>query len=257
MKVFKNPKASFETNVTGAETVLTAAARCGKKVLLTSSSEVYGPHRTPPFREEHAGPEPTFSGRRWFYALSKLRNEADALVLHHEKGLPVVVTRLFNTVGPGQVGDYGMVVPRFVNQALEGKPLTVFGGGAQTRCFAWIGDTVESLVRLMESPGAAGRIVNMGSTEEVSILELAEKVKKMTGSASPIRLIPYERAYGPGFEDVDRRVPDLARLEELIGTIRQTPLAATLTRIIRDRILCMRLERRLSNTRLVFPARTG
>lgn len=229
--IVEHPVHTIETNVMGTEAVLQAAARYRAKVLLASTSEVYGKGSRVPFREEDdivLGPT---SKSRWSYAASKMVDEFLALAYHAEKALPVVIARLFNTVGPRQRGRYGMVIPRFVAQALANEPLTVYGDGQQTRCFCDVSDTVRALIGLAEQEAAVGRVFNVGASEEVSILDLAQRVKAATGSQSPIRLIPYDQAYAPGFEDMRRRVPDTARVQQLLGWQPQIPLDEILQRV--------------------------
>ena len=217
MLIVQQPVSSIETNIHGTEIVLRAAARKGKKVLIASSSEVYGKGAKVPFSEEDDCVLGPTTKARWSYACSKAIDEFLALAYHRERGLPVVVVRLFNTVGPRQVGRYGMVVPRFIRQALEGGPITVFGDGRQTRCFCHVRDVVEALVRLMETDAALGRVFNVGSDEEVSIRQLAERVRRLVGAEVPIVHVPYGEAYEAGFEDLRRRTPDLTRIRNLIG----------------------------------------
>jgi UDP-glucose 4-epimerase len=234
-RVCADPAAVFDINVHAAGTVLDAAARCGKKVLLASSSEVYGPGRAlggGGFREEEVADVRDLAGPRWAYASSKLASERRALALARDAGLPVVIARLFNVIGPGQSEAQGMVVPRFVRQALRGGPLTVHGDGLQTRTFTWVGDAVECLVRLMESPAAEGRAVNVGSTETVAIRDLAAMVAAAAPVRPPVVHVPYEEAFGPGFEDVRHRRPDTSRLGRLVGFVPRTPLRPSLENII-------------------------
>jgi UDP-glucose 4-epimerase len=214
--VVEQPVRTIETIVNGTDVVLRACARYRRPFLLTSTSEVYGKGTKVPFGEDDdtvMGPTTT---RRWAYACAKALDEFLALAHWHETRLPVVVARLFNTVGPRQTGRYGMVVPRFVQQALAGEPLTVFGDGRQSRCFAHVADVVDALARMLHRPEAHGRVFNIGNDEEVSILALAERVRDRTGSRSPIRQVPYSEAYTAGFEDMTRRVPDLSRIRKLI-----------------------------------------
>ncbi len=215
--IVEHPVHTIETNVQGTEGVLKAALRYRAKVLIASTSEVYGKGSRLPFAEEDdvlLGPT---SKSRWAYAASKMVDEFLGLAYHREYGLPVVVFRLFNTVGPRQTGRYGMVIPRFVSQALRGEPLTVFGDGSQQRCFCDVRDVVQALLQLAQHPQAIGQVFNIGSTEEVSIKELAERVINITGSASTTTLIPYDQAYAPGFEDMARRQPDISRVKALLG----------------------------------------
>jgi UDP-glucose 4-epimerase len=215
--IVEQPVYTIETNVMGTEAVLQAALRYGCRVLLASTSEVYGKGSKLPFSEEDdilLGPT---SKSRWAYAASKMVDEFLALAYQREYGLEAVPFRLFNTVGPRQTGRYGMVVPRFVRQALKGEALTVYGDGSQSRCFCDVRDVVQALFGLIRHPGAPGEVYNIGSTEEVTIGQLAVRVKTITGSDSPIINVPYAEAYAPGFEDMQRRVPDTARLRGLIN----------------------------------------
>jgi UDP-glucose 4-epimerase len=216
--IVDSPVRTIETNVHGTELVLKLANKKRKKVLLTSTSEVYGKAEAIPFREDgDLVMGPTSKGR-WSYACSKAIDEFLALAYHKEKRLPVVVARLFNTVGPRQTGRYGMVIPNFVKQALLGHPLSVHGDGSQRRCFGYVGDVVGQLVALAEEPRAVGQVFNVGNDrEEVTILDLARRVKERTASSSEIVLVPYDKAYEEGFEDMSRRIPDLSRLRALTG----------------------------------------
>lgn len=232
--IVESPVRTIETNVHGTEVVLRHAAKKGKTVLIASTSEVYGKSPSVPFREDGdlvMGPS---SKHRWAYACSKAIDEFLALAYWKEKKLPVIIVRLFNTVGPRQTGRYGMVVPNFVRQALAGEPITVFGDGLQTRCFTYVGDVVGALVALASEPGAIGTVLNLGSTQEISIRDLAERVKALTGSASPIQMVPYDQAYESGFEDMHRRVPDISRIRALIGYEPRVPLDDILRRVIAD-----------------------
>ena len=215
--IVDRPLHSFITNIRGSETVLEAAHRYRRKVLLASTSEVYGKNRSGPFHEDDDRVLGSNKISRWAYSTSKAVDEVLAFAYHRERGLPTVVVRLFNTVGPRQTGAYGMVLPRFVEQALAGEPLTVYGDGRQTRCFCHVGDVIEALLALLHEPKAEGDVFNVGSTEEVSILELAEAVIQATGSSSTLRLVPYEEAYEEGFEDMRRRVPDISKIRDLVG----------------------------------------
>jgi UDP-glucose 4-epimerase len=215
--VVEQPVQTIETNIMGAEAVLKAAARYRAKVLIASTSEVYGKGLRVPFREDDDVVLGPTSRNRWAYAASKMIDEFLALAYHQKYGLPVVIARLFNTVGPRQTGRYGMVVPRFVQQALANEPITVYGDGSQSRCFCDVSDTVRALESLLETEEAVGKIFNVGSTTEISILELAQRIKTLLASDSPIHFIPYEQAYAPGFEDMQRRVPDTTRIEQLTG----------------------------------------
>lgn len=215
--IVEAPVRTIETNVHGTEVVLKHAAKKSKLVLVASTSEVYGKSADVPFREDGDLALGPTSRHRWAYACSKALDEFLALAYWKEKKLPVVIVRLFNTVGPRQTGRYGMVVPTFVQQALAGQPITVFGDGTQTRCFTAVSDVVSALAALPGEPRAVGGVFNIGNTEEVSILQLAQRVKALTGSASPIVSIPYDEAYEAGFEDMPRRVPDLSKIAGLIG----------------------------------------
>jgi len=216
--IVESPVRTIETNVHGTELVLKLANKKDKEVIITSTSEVYGKAEAFPFREDgDLVMGPTSKGR-WSYACSKAIDEFLALAYHKEKHLPVVVVRLFNTVGPRQTGRYGMVIPNFVKQALLGHPLNVHGDGTQSRCFGYVGDVVGQLVALAEKPEAVGEVFNVGNDrEEVTILDLARRVKERTSSKSEIVLVPYEKAYEEGFEDMSRRVPDLSKLRRLTG----------------------------------------
>ncbi len=231
--VVERPTETIETNVLGTHFVLGAARRYRCRTLLASTSEVYGKGAKIPFAEEDdllLGPS---SRSRWSYAASKLLDEFLGLAAHREFGLPVTILRFFNTVGPGQTGRYGMVVPRFVRAALAGKPIPVFGDGEQSRCFCHVGDTVRALVALMDKPErSAGEIFNIGSVEEVTINELAQAVLARTGSTAGIAHIPYSEAYAPGFEDMRRRVPDTNKLHGVTGWQPERSLDEILTDVI-------------------------
>lgn len=214
--IVERPVHTIETNVKGTEVVLRAAARDRKLVVIASTSEVYGKSTSLPFHEDNDLQLGPTSHSRWAYACSKALDEWLGLAYHVEQEVPVVIVRFFNTVGPRQTGRYGMVLPSFVNRALAGEPIEVYGTGDQSRCFGHVRDAVEALARLLDTPAAIGRVVNVGSDEEISINGLAERVRDLAGSSSPIVHIPYSEAYGPGFEDMMRRVPDVSRLEELI-----------------------------------------
>ena len=216
--IVESPVNTIETNVHGTEMVLKLANKKKKKVVVASTSEVYGKGVQVPFREDaDLVLGPTNKGR-WSYACSKAIDEFLALAYHKEKRLPVVLVRLFNTVGPRQTGRYGMVIPNFVKQALLGRPLTVFGDGSQSRCFTYVSDVVGQLVALAQEPRALGEVFNVGNDrEEITVLELARRVKARAGSKSEVVLIPYDQAYEEGFEDMQRRVPDLEKLRALTG----------------------------------------
>jgi UDP-glucose 4-epimerase len=215
--VAEQPVRTIRTTIHGTEVVLGAANRFGKKILITSSSEVYGKGSRVPFSEDDDVVMGATSYSRWCYAYSKAIDEFMGLAYHKESGLPVVLVRLFNTVGPRQIGMYGMVLPRFVQAALEDRPITVYGDGKQTRCFCHVHDVVNALVKLIMTAGTAGRVFNLGGSEEISMNELAERVIRLSGSRSRIENIPYEQAYGRPFDDLVRRVPKLDRIREAIG----------------------------------------
>lgn len=215
--IVEDPVHTIETNVVGTEAVLKSSLRYGCRVLLASTSEVYGKGSRIPFREDDDVLLGATRHSRWAYAASKMVDEFLGLAYYREYRLPVTVVRLFNTVGPRQTGRYGMVIPRLVGQALHGEPLTVFGDGAQQRCFCDVRDAVRAIEDLASHPDAAGQVFNVGGTNEITIKALAERILEITGSASPIRYVPYADAYGPGFEDMQRRVPDVSRIAALTG----------------------------------------
>jgi UDP-glucose 4-epimerase len=230
--IVEAPVRTLETNVQGTEVVLKAAAKKQRPVVIASTSEVYGKSEAVPFREDgDIALGPTVK-HRWAYACSKALDEFLALAYWKEKRLPVIIVRFFNTVGPRQTGRYGMVIPNFVRQALAGEPITVFGDGTQTRCFTYVGDVVGALAEIVTREAAYGGVYNVGNTEEVSIRDLAERVKALTKSASPIVNIPYDQAYESGFEDMPRRVPDLAKIRALIGYEPRVTLDETLRLVI-------------------------
>jgi UDP-glucose 4-epimerase len=230
--IVESPVRTIETNVRGTEIVLKLAAKKGRPVLLASTSEVYGKSEKVPYAEDDDHVlGPTTRGR-WSYAASKLVDEFLALSYGKEKGLPIVIARLFNTVGPRQTGRYGMVIPSFVRQALAGGPLTVYGDGKQSRCFADVGDVVGALVRLMDEPRARGQVFNVGNDEEITIRALAERVIARAGAKAEIRHVPYDEAYEAGFEDMRRRVPDLRKIKALIGYAPTNGIDAILDRVI-------------------------
>jgi len=230
--VIRKPVETIETNVSGTENILRAARRTGSKVLIASTSEVYGKSWQVPFKEDGDIVLGATSRNRWSYACSKALDEFLALAYNHSYGLPVVVCRFFNTVGPRQSGRYGMVLPRFINQALTGQPMTVYGNGTQTRCFSLVSEVIDSALSLMETPDAVGNVVNIGSTEEITILELARRVREISGSSSEIVMIPYEDAYPPDFEDMQRRVPDVSKLLALTGNAPSASLNTIIRQII-------------------------
>ena len=214
--IMEHPVDTLEVNVKGTETVLRIANKYKKKVFIASSSEVYGKHEEHTLSEGDNRVMGDVKKRRWAYACSKTIDEFMALAYFDEKKLPVVIGRLFNTVGPRQTGQYGMVLPRFVKSALLGKPITVYGDGKKTRSFLHVYDAVDAIIKLMNEPAAEGDIFNIGNGEEIAIKELAHKVKQMTGSPSEIEFLPYEKAYGPGFEDMRRRCPNIDKLKKTI-----------------------------------------
>ena len=230
--IVERPVHTIETNILGTEMVLRLANRYRRKVLIASTSEVYGKGVRVPFSEEDDRVIGPTSKSRWAYATSKAVDEFLGLAYHREKEVPVVVLRFFNTVGPRQTGRYGMVIPRFVTWALAGEPIQVYGTGAQSRCFCNVADTVRAITGLMEAPAAVGEIFNIGTNEEVTIDELARRVKTMTLSSSEIVHVPYDDAYAPGFEDMDRRVPDIDKINRTIGWKPTLTLDQTLEGII-------------------------
>ena len=228
--IIKKPLESMTTNIRGSEIVLEMCHRYRKQALVASSSEIYGKNVNGPLREDVDRILGSPLKSRWSYSTAKAIDEILAYIYWKEKGVPTVIARLFNTVGPRQTGAYGMVIPRFVAQAMAGEPITVYGDGKQSRCFLHVRDTVSALVKLMEHPQATGEAFNVGSQEEVTIEELAKRVIAITGSRSILINVPYDQAYEEGFEDMHRRVPDTTKLHQLIG-FRPT---MTLERIIRD-----------------------
>jgi UDP-glucose 4-epimerase len=230
--IVQDPVHTIQTNIMGTEAVLVAAQRYGCKVLIASTSEVYGKGVRVPFHEDDDRLMGPTTRSRWAYATSKAIDEFLGLAYQSQYGLPVVVMRLFNTVGPRQTGRYGMVVPRFVRQALKEEPLTVYGDGSQSRCFSDVADVTRAIAQLAEEPGAVGQVFNIGSTEEVTIRELAERVINLTESRSEITYVPYDEAYAPGFEDMQRRVPSIERISRLIGYGPRYTLEETLGRVI-------------------------
>lgn len=215
--IVERPLRSLTTNIRGSEIVLEAAHRYRRKILLTSTSEIYGKNSSGPLAETADRILGSSSVARWAYSTAKAVDEVLAFAYHKERGLATVVVRLFNTVGPRQSPAYGMVVPRLVRQAIAGEPLTVHGDGLQTRCFCHVTDVVDVLARLLDDDAAVGDVFNIGATEEITILDLARRIVERTGSASPIELVPYEEAYESGFEDMRRRVPDISKVHSLTG----------------------------------------
>jgi UDP-glucose 4-epimerase len=230
-KIIEVPVDAIEINVLGSHNVLTLAARYNKLCLITSTSEVYGKSTKQPFTEDDDVVYGPTTKIRWSYACSKAIDEFLGLAYHNTQKLPVVIARLFNTTGPRQTGRYGMVLPRFVDQALRGDPITVFGNGKQSRCFADVSDVVRALLLLADHPAAIGQVFNVGNPEEISIGELAKLVKKLTRSESPLKLIPYDEAYQPGFEDMERRVPNILKVSRL-GYAPKIKLREIIARII-------------------------
>jgi len=230
--IVESPVRTIETNVHGTEVVLKIANKKKKLVLIASTSEVYGKSVNVPFQEDAdlvLGPT---TKHRWAYACSKMIDEFLALAYWKERKLPVIIVRLFNTVGPRQTGQYGMVVPNFVRQALAGVPITVFGDGTQSRSFTYVGDVVKAMVALINEPRAVGQVFNIGNGQEITIAGLAEKIKAMTGSSSTIATIPYDQAYEAGFEDMPRRVPDISKIAALVGYKPTVELDEILLRVI-------------------------
>lgn len=230
--IVESPVRTIETNVRGTEVVLAAANKKKKKVLIASTSEVYGLSDQVPFREDGNLVMGATTKGRWSYACSKAIDEFLALAYWHEKKLPTIVVRLFNTVGPRQTGQYGMVIPTLVKQAIAGKPLTVYGDGSQTRCFGFVGDIVGALVKLMDREDAVGQVFNIGSNQEVSITQVAQRIKELTNSHSEIVYIPYSEAYEAGFEDMPRRVPDIGKIAALVGFAPKMDLDGILREVI-------------------------
>jgi nucleoside-diphosphate-sugar epimerase len=244
--IVEQPVRTIETNIKATELVLELSARKAKPVLLISTSEVYGKSERPKFNEDDDLILGATSRARWCYAASKIIDEFLAIAYYKEKKLPTVVVRIFNTIGPRQTGQYGMVVPRFVRQALLGEPITVYGDGRQQRSFTWVGDVVDAVIKLIQNSQAYGEVFNIGHTQEISILDLASLVIEMTGSQSKIVLVPYEQAYEEGFEDMRRRVPDLSKVENLIGYKPSMNLRELLGQIIA-------FERERWTTRVDYP----
>ncbi|HUS10971.1 MAG TPA: GDP-mannose 4,6-dehydratase [Pyrinomonadaceae bacterium] len=230
--IVESPVRTIETNVRGTEVVLALANKKQKRVLIASTSEVYGLSTDVPFREDGNLVMGATTKGRWSYACSKAIDEFLALAYWREKKLPATIVRLFNTVGPRQTGRYGMVIPTFVKQALAGRPITVYGNGEQTRCFGYVGDVIGALIKLMDTADSVGQVFNIGSTEEISIRDLAEKVRQLTRSNSEIVFVPYAEAYEEGFEDMPRRVPDTSKINELVGFKPEMTLEGILETVI-------------------------
>jgi nucleoside-diphosphate-sugar epimerase len=233
-EVIRRPLSTLLSNIRASEQVFEFASERGIRTVFTSTSEVYGKNDADRLRENDDSIFGSTQKVRWTYAISKAADEFIALAFHRERGFPVTIARLFNTTGPRQSGSYGMVVPRFVRQALSGEPMTIHGDGTQTRCFTNVFDTVEALTRLATTDAAIGQVVNVGQPSEISIDELAHKVRDMAGSRSEIRYIPYDEAYGLGFEDMRRRVPDASFLGRLTGFVPDTDLELTISQIIAE-----------------------
>lgn len=231
--ILDRPVDTIETNVAGTEAVLRAAAETRPRVLIASTSEVYGKNDRVPLSEDDDRVLGPTTKSRWSYACSKAIDEFLGLAYHRERQVPVTIVRFFNTIGPRQTGRYGMVVPRFVRQALDGQPITVYGDGEQSRCFTDVEDAVRGAVAVSMTPAAVGGVFNLGTSHEVTVRQLAERVRTLVGSASPIELVPYDEAYQPGFEDLRRRVPDIAKAARVVGYRPQVSLDESLRRVIR------------------------
>jgi len=230
--IMEYPLKAIQTNVHGTEMVLELASKRKQKVMLASTSEVYGKDGGVPYKENGDRLMGATTTSRWSYACTKALDEFMALAYFEERKVPVVVVRFFNTCGPRQTGQYGMVIPRFVRNALFGKPLVVYGDGTQTRCFTYVGDAVRAVTALVETEEATGGVFNVGSTQEIQIRELAQKVIELTGSSSKIEYMSYEDAYGKGFEDMKRRVPDISKIRNLIGWQTEVDLDELLQKVI-------------------------
>ena len=230
--ILEHPLWSLQTNIRGTDIVLTAADRHRKPVLVASTSEVYGKNDSGPLKEDDDRIMGSSQLSRWFYATAKAADEALAAAYWQEKRLPTICVRFFNTIGPRQTGRYGMVVPRFIGQALRNEPVTVYGDGLQTRCFTYVGDVVRSVIALTETENAWGDVYNVGRHAEISIYDLAARIIELTGSSSEIVLVPYNEAYSEGFEDMRRRVPEVSKLRQTIGYAPDTSLDESLRRII-------------------------
>ncbi|HKO11604.1 MAG TPA: NAD-dependent epimerase/dehydratase family protein [Acidobacteriaceae bacterium] len=251
--VVERPVHTIQTNIMGTEAVLKVAHRYGCRVLVASTSEVYGKGARLPFRENDDVLLGATEKSRWGYAASKMVDEFLALAYYREHGLPVVVFRLFNTVGPRQTGHYGMVIPRLMRQAMRDEPITVYGDGTQRRCFGDVADVIDALVKLMEHPQSTGQVFNIGNArEEISILELANRIRTVANSRSEISLVPYAQAYAPGFEDMERRVPDTQKIQTLTGWSPKLSLDATLRRV--HQWLLSSEERSLATTPTFVPS---
>jgi UDP-glucose 4-epimerase len=232
--IIQSPVRVIQTNILGTEAVLNIANRYRRKVLLASTSEVYGKNDKLPFKEDDDSLLGPTTKSRWCYSVTKAVDEFLALAYYRERQLPVVILRFFNTVGTKQTGQYGMVVPRFIKMALTNEPITIYGDGQQSRCFCNVADTVRAIINLSENPDALGEVFNVGSTEEVTIEQLAIRIKELTGSQSEITYIPYDEAYEAGFEDMRRRIPDTTKIHHLTGWEPRYSLDVTLKQIIED-----------------------
>ena len=232
--ILERPLDAIRRNLGASEVIFKIAASQQIRTVFTSTSEVYGKNTADALAEGDDSIFGSTSLSRWLYGITKAADECLAVAYHRERGLPITVVRLFNTTGPRQTGAYGMVVPRFVQQALRNEPITVFGDGSQTRCFTNVYDAIEAIVRLADSPNAVGEIVNVGQPREISIRHLAEVVQRITGHSASIDFVDYETAYGPGFEDMRRRVPDVKFLHKLIGYVPSTPIEVTIEQIVRE-----------------------
>lgn len=234
MRVVEHPLQTYRTNVQGTQIVLDAAAARGKRVLYVSTSEIYGLNDEVPTAETELSVLGSTSKNRWSYAFSKAAGEVLAMAYYHDQHAPVIITRLFNTVGRRQTGRYGMVIPRFVRQALSGEPITVYGDGTQTRSFGFVCEIARAITALMEHPSAPGQMFNLGNPRETRVIDLAQRVIELTGSGSKIEFIPFETAYEPGFEEIMRRVPDVTKARELIGFDPQTQIDTILSNVIAE-----------------------
>ena len=230
--IVEKPLNSLMTNIKGTEVVLEKADKYNKQILVASTSEVYGKSNKFPFKEEDDTIMGTTTKSRWSYAYAKAMDEFMALAYYQERKLPVIVVRFFNTVGPRQTGRYGMVIPNFVRQALRNENITVFGDGHQSRCFTYVGDVVAAIMKLMDTPAAIGQVINIGNNKEISIEDLAKKIIQLTGSKAELTYVPYEKAYPLGFEDMERRIPDLTKIKMLIGFQAKVELEQILDMVI-------------------------
>ena len=230
--IVDNPVHTIETNIHGSEVVLNLANKFGRKILVASTSEVYGKSDRMPFREDDDVTLGSTRFTRWSYACSKMVDEFLALAYHDQFGLPAIICRFFNTIGPRQTGQYGMVVPRFVRKALLGEPIEIYGSGLQSRCFCNVADVVEALIKLIDCPAAVGEVINLGATESITMEGLADKIIEMTGSKAGKKHLSYEEAYGRAFDDMQARMPDLSKIQKLIGYKPRCSLEQTLRQVI-------------------------